>query len=194
MRHGGVPYDKRGNYFTYLTKSVDVESCKRAYEMRDMRYLYKGISGGGINLYGDGQPDDMPKWTGLTAEEVSDYLITNQRLIISKLEQSRDKRREREIVTMPGMPQFRTTACLKGDYVFTVKDAYRHFDDSVCAINDFDHRDYLYEVPLRALTRRDYPNMLTAGRSVSSYGYGWDLVRVIPPAILTGQAAGQGMR
>ena len=31
--------------------------------------------------------------------------------------------------------------------------------------------------------------MLTAGRSASGMGYGWDLLRVIPPAILTGQAA-----
>ena len=31
--------------------------------------------------------------------------------------------------------------------------------------------------------------MLTAGRSASGIGYGWDLLRVIPPAILTGQAA-----
>ena len=31
--------------------------------------------------------------------------------------------------------------------------------------------------------------MLTAGRSASGVGYGWDLLRVIPPAIITGQAA-----
>ena len=31
--------------------------------------------------------------------------------------------------------------------------------------------------------------MLTAGRSAAGIGYGWDLLRVIPPAIITGQAA-----
>ena len=30
--------------------------------------------------------------------------------------------------------------------------------------------------------------MLTAGRSASGIGYSWDLLRVIPPAIITGQA------
>jgi hypothetical protein len=89
------------------------------------------------------------------------------------------------------MPQFRTTCHLDGDYTLTIDDAYKHFDDSVCAINDFDHRDHLFEVPLRTLCRRDYPNMLTAGRSASGDGYGWDLLRVIPPAILTGQAAAE---
>ena len=33
--------------------------------------------------------------------------------------------------------------------------------------------------------------MITAGRSADGTGFGWDLIRVIPPAILTGQAAGE---
>ena len=89
------------------------------------------------------------------------------------------------------MPQFRTTAKIKGDYSLKVTDAYKHFDDSICAINDFEHRDHLFEVPLRTLPRSDYPNIITAGRSADGTGYGWDLLRVIPPAILTGQAAGE---
>ena len=89
------------------------------------------------------------------------------------------------------MPQFRTTAHIKGDYSLKVSDAYRHFEDSVCAINDFEHRDHLFEIPLRCLTRADFPNVITAGRSADGTGYGWDLIRVIPPAILTGQAAGE---
>jgi hypothetical protein len=100
-------------------------------------------------------------------------------------------RKSRDIAMLPMMPNFRTTCRIDGDYTLTVNDCYRHFDDSVCAINDFEHRDHLFEVPLRTLTRRDYPNMLTAGRSAAGAGYGWDLLRVIPPAILTGQAAGE---
>ena len=65
----------------------------------------------------------------------------------------------------------------------------KHFDDSICAINDFGHSDHLFEIPLRTITRKEYPNLLTAGRSASGEGYGWDIIRVIPPAILTGQAA-----
>ena len=191
MRHGGVPYNKRGNFFTYITQALNLDSIRRAVEKGDVRFIFSNITGGGINLFGDNQPSDVPMWTGLTVEEVSDYLIKNQRLIVEKLEATKEKRKEREIVTLPGMPQFRTTACLAGDYTFSVKDAYRHFDDSICAINDFEHRDHLFEVPYRSLIRRDYPNMITAGRSVSSTDYGWDLVRVIPPAILTGQAAGE---
>jgi len=189
LRRGGVPTVAGENFFTFSAKMVTLDGCRRALESGDIGKVYDGISGGGINLFGDGQPDDVPRWSGLSAEEVTDYIVRNQLLILEKLRQT--DRKTREIVTTPGMPQFRTTAHIKGDYSLRVADAYRHFDDSVCAINDFEHRDHLFEVPLRTLTRRDYPNIITAGRSADGTGYGWDLLRVIPPAILTGQAAGE---
>jgi len=189
LRRGGVPCASRGNFFTYIGKMISLASCEEAIKHGDIRYAYGNVKGGGINLFGDNQPKDVPMWTGLSAEEVTDYLVRNQLLMLESIKA--DERRSRDIAMLPLMPQFRTTAHLVGDYSLKVSDAYRHFDDSVCAINDFEHRDHLFEVPLRTLTRRDYPNMLTAGRSASGDGYGWDLLRVIPPAILTGQAAAE---
>lgn len=189
LRRGGIPTVRGENFFTFSTKMVTLASCQEAVDAGDIGRIYKSMNGGGINLFGDNQPEDMPRWSGLSAEEVTDYILRNHLLILEKLKET--DRKSREIVTSPGMPQFRTTAHIKGDYSLKVSDAYRHFDDSVCAINDFEHRDHLFEVPLRALTRRDYPNIITAGRSADGTGYGWDLMRVIPPAILTGQAAGE---
>lgn len=189
LRRGGIPTVSGENFFTFSAKMVTLDTCKQALESGDIGRIYGGISGGGINLFGDNQPDDIPRWSGLTAEEVTDYIVRNQLLILEKLKAT--DRKSREIVTTPGMPQFRTTAHIKGDYSLKVADAYRHFDDSVCAINDFEHRDHLFEVPLRTLVRKDFPNIITAGRSADGTGYGWDLLRVIPPAILTGQAAGE---
>lgn len=189
LRRGGIPTVSGENFFTFTTKMVTLASCQEAVETGDIARIYKSMYGGPINLFGDNQPSDVPRWSGLSAEEVTDYIVRNHLLILEKLKET--DRKTREIVTSPGMPQFRTTAHIKGDYSLKVADAYRHFDDSICAINDFEHRDHLFEVPLRALTRRDYPNIITAGRSADGTGYGWDLMRVIPPAILTGQAAGE---
>ncbi len=189
LRRGGIPTVNGENFFTFSAKMVTLAGCKSALEAGDISRIYSTITGGDINLFGDNQPDDIPRWSGLRAEEVTDYIIRNHLLILEKLKTT-DKK-SREIVTTPGMPQFRTTAHIKGDYSLKVADAYRHFDDSVCAINDFEHRDHLFEVPLRTLTRKDFPNIITAGRSADGTGYGWDLLRVIPPAILTGQAAGE---
>ena len=189
LRRGGIPTVSGENFFSYIAKMVTLDGCKHALESGDIGRIYSDIRGGSINLFGDNQPSDVPRWSGLSAEEVTDYIVRNQLLILEKLKTS--DRKTREIVTAPGMPQFRTTAHIQGDYSLKVKDAYRHFEDSVCAINDFAHRDHLFEVPLRTLTRRDYPNIITAGRSADGTGYGWDLLRVIPPAILTGQAAAE---
>lgn len=189
LRRGGIPTVSGENFFTFSAKMVTLDGCKRALEANDIRHIYSVINGGAINLFGDNQPSDVPRWSGLNAEEVTDYIVRNHLLVLEKLKET--NRKTREVVTTPGMPQFRTTAHIKGDYSLKVADAYRHFDDSVCAINDFEHRDHLFEVPLRTLTRRDFPNIITAGRSADGTGYGWDLLRVIPPAILTGQAAGE---
>ena len=189
LRRGGIPTVSGENFFTFSTKMVTLDNCRRALDANDIRHIYSGMNGGNINLFGDRQPADVPRWSGLSAEEVTDYIVRNHLIILDKLKTT--DRKTREIVTTPGMPQFRTTAHIRGDYSLKVADAYRHFDDSVCAINDFEHCDHLFEVPLRTLTRRDFPNIVTAGRSADGTGYGWDLLRVIPPAILTGQAAGE---
>ncbi len=191
LRRGKVPTVAGQNYFTYSLKTITLDGCRAAVESGNIQNAYQpcGCSGGGINLYGDRQPSDVVRWSGLSAEEVSEYLTKNQLLVLERLENT--ARLERDIAMIPLMPQFRTTCHLDGDYTFTLGDVYRHFDDSVCAINDFDNRDHLFEVPLRALCRKDFPNMITAGRSASASGYGWDVIRVIPPAIVTGQAAAE---
>jgi hypothetical protein len=187
LRRGGIPTVAGKNFYTYGVSAISFESMKKAIETGDIRKAYYGIAGGGINLFGDDQPADVPRWSGLTVEEVTDYLLTMQQNVLEKLKET--DRNARDVAVMPMMPQLRTTAHIKGDHSLKVADVYKHFDDSICAINDFEHRDHLFEVPLRAICRRDYPNVLAAGRCADGTGYGWDLLRVIPPAILTGQAA-----
>ena len=187
LRRGGVPVVAGQNFFTYFGKMITLKSCEKAVESKNIHHAFTTISGGNINLFGDNQPDDVPKWSGLTVDEVTDYLLRNQSLLLEKLKAT--DRLSRDITHLPFMPQFRTTCHLDADYALKIEDAYKHFDDSICAINDFEHRDHLFEVPLRCITRKDYPNILTAGRSAAGVGYAWDVLRVIPPAIITGQAA-----
>lgn len=188
-RRAGAPTTDGENYFTYSTKSITLDGCKKAVEEKNIRLAYSGIGGGTANLHGKGHPEDVPKWAGTTPEDVNAYLISNQRIALSKLKP--EERFERDIAMIPGMPQFRTTCHINGEHTFTVDDAYRHFDTSIGAICDFERRDYLYEVPYGTLYSKDFPNLLAAGRCASAEGYGWDVLRVIPPAIITGQAAGE---
>ncbi len=187
VKRAGIPTVDGRNFYTYVARQVTLDSCRKAVESGHAERAILSINGGSANLYGGGQPENIDLYWGSDVETVSDYLITNQLDLLNKLK--KDERFAREVTTLPMMPQFRTTRRIDGDITVHEEDKYRHFDDSVCAICDFDRRDYLYEVPLRSLTRRGYDNIMTAGRSASADGYAWDVFRVIPPAILTGQAS-----
>ena len=186
--YAGVPTVTGGNFHTYQGFYATLESCRRAYESGDIGQLTSWFTGGSANLYGGGHPEGMPLWDGTDGDQVSRYFVANQLEILEKLKKT--DRKARDITLLPIMPQFRTTRHIDGDYTLQPEDAYRHFEDSVCAICDFDRRDFLFEVPYRTMIRTGFDNIIAAGRCVSGAGYAWDVVRVIPPAILTGQAAG----
>ena len=179
------------NYHTYFTKGVNLETCRAALESKDMSKLYGGLFfGGRASLYGDHQPEGKPTRAGATVKDITEYVVENHLECLERMRTMGDDRRTRTITALPTMPQFRTTRHIHGDYTLQPEDAYRHFEDSVAVICDFDRRDYLYEVPYRTLTKTGFSNLITAGRCAAADGYAWDVLRVIPPAIITGQAAG----
>lgn len=191
LRRSGVPTVLGENYYTYISYKISLDSCKKAYEKQDIKYATSWYYAGNINLYGHNQPEDKPLWSGTTVEDVTDYLVDNQLFLLEKLK--KDDPKSRDIVTLPHMPDFRQTCHIDGEYTLKEEDRYKHFEDSICAINDFDRRDFLYEIPYRCLINNDFPNIITAGRSASGEGYAWGVVRVIPVAILTGQAAAEAV-
>ncbi len=184
----GVPTIQGMNYFTYYGQQITLETCKDAVASGNIQRAVKYINGGSANLYGKNHPENMPLFTGTDELDVNRYLIENQLLLLQNIKNQ--DRFSRDIVTLPGMAQFRTTRCIVGDYTLNDSDVFRHFDDSIAAVCDFDRRDYLYEIPYRTMVNKGYSNIITAGRTVSAQGYAWDVARVIPPAIITGQAAG----
>ena len=188
MYRAGMPTVNGGNYFTYSAMGMNLETMERAVKSGDIGSAYISYMGGKANLYGGNQPQGKKLYTGVTKEEVTEYVLDNQKLLMQNI--GRLKPGTFDITMLPAVPQLRTTRRLDGDATFSEKDAYVHFDDSVCAINDFDRNDYLYEVRYGCLVKSGFDNVITAGKSASASGYGWDVLRVIPPAILTGQAAG----
>lgn len=188
MYRAGIPTAARGNFHTFIGFKISLDSCKKALESGNIQSAIGSCSGGGASLYGKNHPEDIPLYSGTTSEDVNRYIITNQLQMLGKLK--KEDRLSRDVVTLPGMCQFRTTRRIDGEYVLKETDTYRHFEDSVGAICDFDRRDYLFEIPYRTLVSRKASNLITCGRSAAGEGYAWDVLRVIPPAIITGQAAG----
>lgn len=188
LHFAGVPTVTGGNYHTYLAFGATVETCKKVVEKQDMAYLKAGFTGGSSSLYGTGHPEGKPLWDGTDGDQVSRYLIENQTQMLEKLK--KENRKTRDITMLPIMPQFRTTRHIDGNYTLKESDAYKHFDDSICAICDFSRRDLLFEVSYGTMVKDGFDNVLASGRCASAEGFAWDILRVIPPAILTGQAAG----
>ena len=188
LYRAGVPTVEGGNYDTFLMYGTTLEKCREAIDNHDIGRLQVAYMGGGANLYGTNHPEGKPLWRGTDNRQITQYFVENHAALLAKI--SDDDRRARDILIMPTMPQFRTTRHLDGDHTFTVDDVYIHYDDSIGAICDFDHRDFLFEVRYGTICKRGYPNVLAAGRIAAAEGFGWDILRVIPPAIITGQAAG----
>lgn len=188
LKYSGVPTVTGGNYHTYVSLYTSLERCKQVVADNDIAKLTAYQSGGNANLYGKSHPEDMPLWDGTDGDDVSNYLVKNQLELLNKIKDT--DRKTRDITTLPIMPQFRTTRHIDGNYTLKEEDAYTHFDDSICAICDFDRKDFLYEVPYGTMIKDGFDNIIAAGRCASATGYAWDVLRVIPPAILTGQAAG----
>ena len=183
----GVPTVQGRNYHTFYGTLSDLESCRAAAEQGDIRLMYKRhVFGGGSDLYGNGHPGGMPFWLGTSGEDVSRYVTENHVELLGKLS---GERRTRDVSELPHMVQLRTTRRIDGDYTLTENDVFRHFPDSVSAMGDFDRPGPLYEIPYRVMVKSGFRNLIAAGRTTSGSGYGWDLLRVIPPAVATGQAA-----
>lgn len=151
MARAGLPTAVRGNFHTYMGLRITLESCALAARTGNIGAATGYFAGGDATLYGEKHPEGLPLYDGTDSDEVNRYLLQNQLEMLKKL-QGQD-RLSRDMVTLPGMCQFRTTRRIEGDYVLQESDAYRHFDDSIAAICDFNRRDYLFEVPRRALVR-----------------------------------------
>lgn len=185
----GAPCAGRGNFHTYFPLVATLESCQRAVEQQDIGCLTAyARSGGNASLFGDRHPEGKPLWDGTDGEDVTRYLVENQRQLLDNIKN--EDRKSRDLTTLPIMPQFRTTRHLVGNATLRNEDVYRHCEDSIAAINDFEFRDRLFEIPYGVMVRDGFDNVMAVGRCASGEGYGWDVLRVIPPAILTGQAAG----
>lgn len=190
MHRAGVPTVNGSNYMTYISHWFTHEDSKRLAEDGDICAFRRWMNAGS-DMLGNGHPEGMRKVSGTTADEITDYVITGKRRMLDKVAEL-DKN-SFDIMTIPTMAQLRTVRRIVGNVDFRAIDGER-FADSIGKCGDFrptgigNH----YEVPLGSLWNKDFPNLIAAGRIISSpEGDGWEVARVIPTCALTGEAAGK---
>ncbi len=183
----GAPTALGENFLTYIGYRADSTTLAGAAKSGNFIDARKWMSYGS-DLWGKGHPEGMPILSGTTAEEVTQFVLAGRKGLLEKC--AAEVPEGRDISVLPAMPQFRKTRRLCGAYTLTEQDKGLRFEDSMGCVCDFAHAGDLYELPYRILYHPEYGNLFTAGRSVSSDGWAWDVTRVIPVAVLTGEVAG----
>ncbi len=190
MHRAGVPTVEGENYLTYLVHMYDTDGAKKLAETGNT-VAFRRWMNRGSNLEGHGHPQGMGMLKGVTAEEVTDYILTGKQMMLDYLKTL--DRGSYDVMTLPSMPQFRKIRRIVGKCDFTAVDG-RTFADSIGDCGDFRSQGIgnHYQIPFGALYNEKFPNLLAAGRIISAPdGDGWEVARVIPTCALTGEAAGK---
>jgi hypothetical protein len=183
----GAPCTEADNWLSIWAIGISAEQMEgtSGLELLDMYRL--GGDNAGINV-----PQNSQKYSGTSGREVSRFVLEGRRLLLEhyKGRQESQGRNESFPVTLPGMAQFRTTRCIKGEYTLKEYQQDRRFEDSIGLVADWRKPGYIWEIPYRSLIPQDIQGLLAAGRCISSTGDAWEVTRVIPAAAFTGQVAG----
>lgn len=181
FHRAGAPCKDGANYMSYYSHIADF--TKSTDNMLRVRGWH--ISGSGMT--GKGHPEGFPHYAGVTGDEVNNYILKGQSLLLEEIKQKEP--RAQEIVALPMMPQFRMIRHIVGAYELTMDDLYKPHADSVGTCPYFGHKGYWFEIPYGTLYVPEFPNLFAAGRVISADGDAWDATRVIPVACQTGEVA-----
>jgi hypothetical protein len=123
---------------------------------------------------------------GDSAEGVDRFIKDSHSSLLSEIRQNQSL----EPVSLPGMADIRMSRRIEGAYELSDKDANIHFEDNIAGTGDWRRPGPVYEIPYRTLFNGNLENVLCAGRCISTSGEAWEIIRCIPQASATGQAAG----
>ena len=187
LDRAGAPTVKGGNWFTFVGHYTSRALAKDFADGGDISVFRKWMWVGS-SAAGHGQPEGMPRVSGTTSEEVTEYVLATRKAALEELR--KEPRQERDLSMLPFMPQFRTIRRLEGKTLFKGIDGEK-FADNIGDCGDFRRPGIHCQIPYSCLYHQDFPNLWAAGRIVSAEeGDGWEITRVIPVCALTGQAAG----
>ena len=183
----GLKCVEEKNYLAYWFYNTNLKKMQRALEQDD---VMKGIS---LEWRGSFLKDGTytlgeKEYKGTNARDVTRFILNGRKIL--KKEIAKNRQNNGSLIALPGMAQFRRTRRMQGIYRLKEKDALKRFDDSIGCTGHWLKPGVVYEIPYRTLVNRDYSNVFASGRAISASGDAWEAIRVIPPAVLTGQAVG----
>lgn len=190
MHRAGVPTVVGENFMTYIAHYYDMEKAEKLVADKNT-CAFRGWINTGSDMFGNGHPEGMRLLTGVSCEDVTEYVIAGKKNLLDRF--SKRNKNEFDVMALPTMPQFRTIRRIVGETDFNAIDG-KTFEDSIGSCGDFrpNGKGKHYQIPYGALYNAQFPNLWAAGRIISApQGDGWEVARVIPNCALTGEAAGK---
>lgn len=192
MYRAGVPCKEGENFLSYIVHDLVFDHARERLD-NNQTWAVRNWVNSGSDMLGNGQPEGLNRMKGTTAENVTRFMLLGKRRMLERL-----RKRDRwsyDVMSIPSMPQFRTIRHIVGDSDFRAIHG-NSVPDSIGHTGDFrswePYATKLYDVPLSSLYNSAFPNLLAAGRIISSPEYDdWEVARVIPTCALTGEAAGK---
>ncbi|MBO5308623.1 MAG: FAD-dependent oxidoreductase [Lentisphaeria bacterium] len=164
-------------------------------------------------VYGDGNPtqifsDELLETVGLSQKKLSElefhgisgrqvtqYIMESRRYMRAYYQYHYEKglgdRKSLYPVKLPIMAQYRKICAIHAKTVMRDGEDWMQVPDSIGLVADWRRAGSVWEVPYSSLYSEEGPeNLLFAGRCMGAVGDAWEVMRVIPSAAVTGQAAG----
>ncbi len=156
------------------------------YETKDGQYRLKEVGCRDT----DEAYEVIGRFQGIEGQELSDLTVQTHKIILDRFLENGKNSREHSLATIPTIPQVRMTRKLVGRGTMTVEDDHRSLTDSIGMFGNWRKRGPAFEMPYGCLVGKKIRNLGVAGRCISVDDEMWDLTRVIPPCILSGEAIG----
>lgn len=192
--------DATGDASLYQMADQDVRLFGRGNILAGWYYYFNGAKVklrplGFAEVFDEDKKDTVKplinrRFSGVDGQEVSDYLLLSHEATLQDILEMRVENEAVVPTAITTMPQFRMTRCIEGEYVLKETENDVSFPDSIGMISDWRKRGMIYEVPYRTLYSKKLRNVISAGRCISVDDGMWDISRVIPPCVVTGEAAG----
>ncbi len=181
----GLPTVDGLNYLVYVVQGHTLDSVKKyAQDGNDCAFRKWSSCGGALT--GEGHPADKKPHNLYNSDTENEFIAWGKETMFNRIKTQ--PKNERDIMTIPTMPQYRKIRRLVGETTFTGEEAV--CADSIGTCGDFRHPGPVFQIPYSCLYNKALPNLITAGRVISADGEGWEITRVIPVCALTGEAAG----
>ena len=134
--------------------------------------------------------DKRRRYTGLDNTDLTELTCNAHATLWKDFLKNGDIDERHALATIATKPQVRMTRKLIGRYALDDTQMHQRFEDSIGMVSDWRKNGPVYELPFGCLYGDEVKNLTVCGRCISVTDDMWDITRVIPDCVVTGEAAG----